>query len=409
MLLYDVIVVGAGPVGMTAAAALAHAGFSVALIDRQARSVNASSQESSSPTKWFALGHDVLSWMATWGWHFSYQPLKTIQLSCHDPVADTMSPESIVLQACDVPVSALAGVISQHDLHRAMHSTLNSRIDVYAPDEIKVWHNQGDSWRVQLASGVWLTTLAIIGADGKQSNTRQHINPLHVSYTFPQTATVFQASGIPEGWAYEHFFPHGSLALLSTHSLHGVGHGVGIWIHDQPLTDTSLLQRFSPIPITPTSTWSYFPVHGLWTEKPSLSRCVLVGDAAHIIHPIAGQGLNLGLRHVKSVVDLMTQRHAMGLDWGLGWHDMHLQWATQALSLHMGTTAVYGMFCGSQAPFWWRLSTLALSMPWMRKSLLRWAGGQSIWETLWTFLAKGANALHSHPSAGMPPPPLPPL
>lgn len=397
---------------MTAAVALAHAQFSVALVEKNPISyAQPAVDNNGEPMKWFALGQDVLSWMAAWGWVFSHHPLTNVQLSCHDPQLGAPFPDTILLTANDIGAPSLAGVISQHTLDSVMKSSLQSCVDVYAPDSIVEWEETIDGWSVLLSSGICLRAPAVIGADGKHSSTRQRLDPLHLSYRFPQTATVFQATGIPEGWAYEHFFPHGSLALLSTHKDHNGDHGVGIWIHDAPLTTIEQVHAVSPVAVTPVGRWSHFPVEGLWTEKPSKSRCVLVGNAAHIIHPIAGQGLNLGLRHVKGLVEYMVQRKQLGLDWGLGWNDLHTQWATQALSLHMGTAAVYALLCGAQAGMWWRLSTLALSFPWMRKGLLELAGGQSMWHGLWSFFyqdiepnfAWNTHNKHLPPSVFVPP------
>jgi 2-polyprenyl-6-methoxyphenol hydroxylase-like FAD-dependent oxidoreductase len=369
---YDVVVVGAGTVGMAVALALHQAQFSVALVDQNPCQADVSVGASS---KWFALGADLLFWFKQLGFDLSYQPITHLALSCQDQA------DPIILDATEAGEPFLTGVIGSSIL-QSQGRTLCEPMDRFFSRTIAQWHDQQSLWQLDLSDRQdyepqRLQTPLVIGADGGNSGVRAFFDPVVARFDFRQKASVFRLHSVPVGWSYEHFFPNGSLAVLSLND----GKGAGIWIgpehqvgdHDaiQSMiqTDLGLDSIISDISGT-------FDVCGHWVSKKCFHRGVLIGDAAHAIHPIAGQGLNLGLRNGRALVDHVIQRRQLGLDWGLGLGSLRHVWGANTLSMQGGTSALVGALCGSHAPWWWSLGRTLMQQSWARTWLIHTAAGK---------------------------------
>lgn len=183
-----------------------------------------------------------------------------------------------------------------------------------------------------LSGGQRLRAGLVVAAEGRGS-------PLRAAAGIPVTAWDYPQSGIVctvaheaphHGVAHEHFLPAGPFALLPmTDAADGTHRSSLVWTERRSLVPAMLAldddafgaelqRRFGPSlgALRPAGRrWSY-PLSLMHAERYIAHRLALVGDAAHVIHPIAGQGLNLGLRDVAALAETVVEARRLGLDPG---------------------------------------------------------------------------------------------
>jgi 2-octaprenyl-6-methoxyphenol hydroxylase len=180
---------------------------------------------------------------------------------------------------------------------------------------------------VALADGVRLRTRLVTAADGQNSPLRRAAGIRTVEWRYRQTGIVTTvAHARPHGGiAVEHFLPAGPFAILP---MTGNRSSI-VWTEDADLAPrllalpdaafaVELRARFGDFlgeiePLGPR--WSY-PLALMQAERYAARRLALVGEAAHVIHPIAGQGLNMGLRDVAALAEAIVDAARLGLDPG---------------------------------------------------------------------------------------------
>jgi 2-octaprenyl-6-methoxyphenol hydroxylase len=180
---------------------------------------------------------------------------------------------------------------------------------------------------VQLAGGETISTRLLVGADGARSKIREQAGIATHGWNYDQSAIVTTVAHERDhnGRAEEHFLPAGPFAILP---LKGKRSSI-VW------TETAReAERIVALPdhefhaelekrlglqlgdIEVAGPRRAFPL-GLFTARTFIGeRLALIGDAAHIIHPIAGQGLNMGLRDVAALAEAVADAARLGLDIG---------------------------------------------------------------------------------------------
>jgi 2-octaprenyl-6-methoxyphenol hydroxylase len=173
-----------------------------------------------------------------------------------------------------------------------------------------------------------------VAAEGRRSPLREDAGIRVTTWDYPQAGIVCTvAHDKPHrGVAHEHFLPSGPFAMLPmTDAEDGTHRSSLVWTERRELVPAMLAldaaafgheleRRFGD------SLGALREVGGRWSYPLSLMhaaryvdrRLALVGDAAHVIHPIAGQGLNLGLRDVAALAETLVDAHRLGLDLGDG-------------------------------------------------------------------------------------------
>jgi 2-octaprenyl-6-methoxyphenol hydroxylase len=210
---------------------------------------------------------------------------------------------------------------------------------------------QGASAQVMLAGGASLTARLIVGCDGRASGTAQRAGIARWGWDYGQTAlvTALHHSLPHQGVAHQYFLPQGPLAILP---LPGGHHSSIVWSEQatraaaiQALDDAAYLSVLRPRfgdflgDIALAEARFGYPLTLTLARSFIAPRVALAGDAAHGVHPIAGQGLNLGLRDVAALAQVLIEAARLGQDIGapsvLGRYQHWRRFDTTAMALGM--------------------------------------------------------------------------
>jgi 2-octaprenyl-6-methoxyphenol hydroxylase len=200
-------------------------------------------------------------------------------------------------------------------------------ITVIAPADIEHFAADGMAGVLRLTDGRLLSAPLVVGADGSQSKLRTMSGITKVTHDYKQSGLVTTISHeFPhDGAAYEHFRPAGPFASLP---LTGNRSSL-VWT--EATADAAKFLAMEPDELNATIESVMGSTLGAVTAQDKLQafplrmqiarsfvapRLALVGDAAHVVHPIAGQGLNLGLKDVAALAEVIVEALRLGLDHG---------------------------------------------------------------------------------------------
>jgi 2-octaprenyl-6-methoxyphenol hydroxylase len=185
---------------------------------------------------------------------------------------------------------------------------------------------------VKLADGSELAARLLVAADGARSTIRERAGIASHGWTYPQSAIVTTVAHEREhhGRAEEHFLPAGPFAILPLTTDAAIGHRSSIvWTEAAQEAERILalpehefhaeLERRFGLHLGEIKAVGSRRAHrlGLSVARAFIAeRVALVGDAAHVIHPIAGQGLNMGLKDVAALAEVLVDAARLGLDPG---------------------------------------------------------------------------------------------
>jgi 2-octaprenyl-6-methoxyphenol hydroxylase len=321
----DVIIAGGGLNGLTLAIALGGAGLDVAVIDREdpARAVAATFDGRASAIA--AASVRLLRATGIWAHVEESQPILDIRVSDGD------SPLFVHYDHAEVGAEAFGHMLENRLLRRAQQARLAElpNVTLLAPATIARLDRGPARVTATLADGTVLTAPLAVAAEGRRSPLRDAagIGLSHADYHQDGIVCTVEHELPHQGVAQERFLPAGPFAILP---LPGNRSSL-VWTErrdsaaalmklDQAAFDAELARRFGTHLGAVRSTgprWSY-PLTLQLADRYTAERLVLVGDTAHGIHPIAGQGLNLGLRDVATLAELLADGARLGLDLGGG-------------------------------------------------------------------------------------------
>jgi 2-octaprenyl-6-methoxyphenol hydroxylase len=325
----DLAIVGGGLLGLTLACAAGGAGFRVAIIDREAppRTVE---PEFDGRASAIAFGsRRILEGIGVWaGAAAAAEPILEIR------VADGASPLFLHYDHRDVGDEPLGHIVENRALRQALLARLAELPGVrhLAPAATRAVERGAGRVDIELEDGRRIAAPLVVSAEGRRATLREAAGIRTVEWSYPQAGIVCTVRHERPhlGVAVEHFLPSGPFAILPMTGTPTEPHRSSIvWTEraalapgfvalDQAGFDAALAARFGDFlgavaAVGPR--WSY-PLHFQQADRFIAGRLALVGDAAHVIHPIAGQGLNLGLRDVAALVEVLVDAGRLGLDIG---------------------------------------------------------------------------------------------
>ena len=353
----DVLIVGGGLVGMTLGIALADAGLSVLLVDREDPQTARSAPYDGRASAIARASQRALQRIGLWqGMAPGAAPIWDIRVTdgrtgAGDRDSRTAWAASFFVHykhdqvdngdrsdAVDGLAPPLGYIVENRVIRQACQEAASRlpNLTLLAPCDLTEVKRGGQTVTARLADGRRLRAAVLLAADGRGSAQRRAAGIQTLQWRYGQTAIV--ATLLHEqphnGVAHEHFLPAGPFAVLPMTDLEkpvdGLCHRSSlVWAERSELVPTMLALDDSAFDAQMQrrfgdslgnlhiygKRWSY-PLSVTLARRYLDRRLALVGDAAHAIHPIAGQGLNMGLRDVAALAEVLVEAHRLGLDLG---------------------------------------------------------------------------------------------
>jgi 2-octaprenyl-6-methoxyphenol hydroxylase len=322
---YDVLIVGGGQVGASLARAIAGSGLRIAVIEALPAQAPA---QPSYDDRVIALGwgsRRILEGIGLWAdLAASAEPIRRVHISDRGHFGFAR------IGCREAGVEALGYVLPARDLGRVLHQGLDGLVDLYCPARLLDFRLGAE--RVDAALELDRQTLSLqarllVAADGGDSPVRERLGFQAREWSYGQTAVIANVTPVRphQGVAYERFTDSGPLALLPMTE----GRCSLVWTQRDDaveallaLDDQAFLRalqaRFGQRLgcFARVGRRASYPLRQLLVGDPVRPRLALIGNAAHTLHPVAGQGFNLGLRDVAVLAELLVEQASAGADPG---------------------------------------------------------------------------------------------
>ncbi len=327
-----VCVVGAGPVGATLACRLGAAGVPVAIIDRAALPPMEHPDFDGRAYAIASGSRALLEQAGVWAnLPLPSCPIDDIHVSDGKP-GRPASP--LFLHFDHREIGAPFGWMTEaRSLRVALNTTLHQHqsVRVIAPTEARVERDAGAA-TIRTGDGRLIRAGLVVAAEGRESPLRRQAGIPVTRLRYGQSGLVCAvAHELPHhNQALEHFLPGGPFAQLPMAGTVGAPNlSAIVWSERNALVDRLMAlpdQAFAREvqrrlgqhlgEVRPVGRRWMYRLGALHAHRYAATRLALIGDAAHGIHPIAGQGLNLGFRDVMALADLLIAARANGEDPG---------------------------------------------------------------------------------------------
>ena len=354
----DVIIFGGGLVGLTLASALDSSGLSVITVDP---ADPAPRSESAFDGRTSAVSSSSMRMLTTIGVadHLAAPGCPIWRIA----VADGLAPGALHFDPEDQ--EPLGFMHENRHLRTALQARAETGKNIWLLWKSRVADVDRGATGVVVAleDGRKLHAPLLVAADGRNSRTREAagINVAHWKYDHQAIVSVLRHERPHEHVAYEIFYPTGPFALLPMNDDDAGHRSAIVWsvpeedaagwlsLSDQDFAAEAEVAMGSFLgKVAMLAPRSSFPLGFHHAAQMTAERLALVGDAAHAIHPIAGQGLNLGFRDVAALAEVLVEGARLGLDLGdKQLLDRYQRWRSlDALSVAFATdtlTRIYGI------------------------------------------------------------------
>ncbi|ABD44863.1 ubiquinone biosynthesis hydroxylase, UbiH/UbiF/VisC/COQ6 family protein [Ehrlichia chaffeensis str. Heartland] len=315
---YDVVISGAGINGMITAIALSQLSISTALIDKNKILLSIPKD------RVFALSRrsqEILDKFNIWNNIKEHCPILDILIKDEDSSIFTHYDHKSI---SDNPMGY---IVESKFLCDAFKKHIK-KINLYSECTYKSVNITNDLVRIELTDNTILLTSLLISAEGKNSTLRQIFDIPSINHDYSQSSIIcnIKHTNHHNNLAIEHFFHGGPFAILPMYD--GYRSSV-VWTNKTQISEmlmklkkqdfmAELEKKCAPYvnDIKLDSEIKCFPLHLMFAKHLYKNRFALIGDAAHSIHPIAGQGLNLGIRDIDKLVNHIKSAKQYGIDIG---------------------------------------------------------------------------------------------
>ena len=322
----DILIAGGGLNGPALALALAQGGFRVTVVDARPARTRA---EAGFDGRAYALAIASVRLLTAIGvWQRvadKAQPMLEIKAS-DGRAGEGSAPFFLHFDAAEIEEGPMGHMLEDRHLYAAFLDAMQATpgITLLSGETVQGQEVGPSGVTVMLASGKSLTAGLLVGCDGRGSGVATRAGIRRIGWGYGQTAlvTAIRHERDHQGIAHQFFMPSGPLAILP---LKGGHHSSIVWSETdataaaiQALPDADYLEVLRPRlgdflgEISLAGDRFTYPLSLSLAERFIAPRVALVGDAAHGVHPIAGQGLNLGLRDVAALAEVLILARRRG-------------------------------------------------------------------------------------------------
>jgi 2-octaprenyl-6-methoxyphenol hydroxylase len=389
----DIIIVGGGLNGCTAALALAQIGQEVILIDAQPKKILAAPEFDGRGYALALTSKNMLSVLGIWPDVADNScPMLNIKVS-DGRAGEGAAPFFVHFDHTEIEEGPMGYMLEDRFLRMALLRAIKNNAAIKHLDQTTVVDQQIDTGgvSVELAGGETLTAKLLIGCDGRKSQVAVRAGIKRTGWDYNQTSLVCAiAHELPHNnTAHQFFMPSGPLAILplndNTSSI--------VWTETTKraaeiaaMNDADYMECLRPCfgdflgDISLKGGRFAYPLNLTLADRFVDHRLALVGDAAHGVHPLAGQGLNLGLRDIAALTEVLAKAMRRGEDIGaLDVLTRFQQWRRFDTSSSVASTNTINKLFSNDNPFLRTVRDLGLGMvnssPFARRGLMRQAAG----------------------------------
>lgn len=368
----DIIICGGGLVGLPLGLAAAQGGLSVVVVDAMAPPQQLDVAFDGRVSALAYASVRMLKALGVWPHLEKHaQPITEI-LVTDGKAGGPASPFSLHFDSREVGNPSLGHIAENRHIRAALFAAMPQNLTLIAPASVTRLENMGGHVTAHLSTGETIQAALAVAADGRDSKLRGQQGIGVIGWSYPQTGIVATvAHERPHnGVAYEHFLPSGPFAILPmTENRSSL-----VWTEradkapillalNEADFNAEVARRFGPHlgathvlndgahPRPGSGRWSY-PLSFHLARDFVKPRFALAGDCAHGIHPIAGQGLNLGLKDAAAMAETLLDAARLGRDLGaLDTLKRYERWRRfDSFALAASTDALNRLFSNDIAP-----------------------------------------------------------